>query len=287
MRANTKKKHKMGRRFAIVIGLAATGVMALGAQTGEAASEGVVKYDSKVTIDSKKAIQHGTPSYPEGFYIRGSVESESSKCELGRRVIVFKQRPGADRKLGTARSFSRDDHGLRWRSRLPLWVAESESTVYAKVTRWVARLSEDAPPDATFRGFVCRADRSRTIHALGAQTATAAEVATYDSKVTINWRASFLSANHGFIPELWYGEVRSKARKCQAGRLVILFRKRPGPDRKLGATRSFDLDPLNRHRWHLRAPKRGRVYAKVGIAQGGRGVQCRADYSHVILNGGS
>ena len=34
MRANTKKKHVMGRRFAIVIGVAAVGVMALGAQTG-------------------------------------------------------------------------------------------------------------------------------------------------------------------------------------------------------------------------------------------------------------
>ena len=33
MRANTKKKHEMGRRFAILIGLAAAGVMALGAQT--------------------------------------------------------------------------------------------------------------------------------------------------------------------------------------------------------------------------------------------------------------
>ncbi len=33
MRAKTKKKHKMGRRFAIVIGVAAVGVMALGAQT--------------------------------------------------------------------------------------------------------------------------------------------------------------------------------------------------------------------------------------------------------------
>ena len=33
MRANTKKKQKMGRRFAILIGVAAAGVMALGAQT--------------------------------------------------------------------------------------------------------------------------------------------------------------------------------------------------------------------------------------------------------------
>jgi Ca2+-binding RTX toxin-like protein len=34
MRANTKKKQKMGKRFAVLIGVAAVGVMALGAQTG-------------------------------------------------------------------------------------------------------------------------------------------------------------------------------------------------------------------------------------------------------------
>jgi hypothetical protein len=33
MRAKTKRKHKMGKRFAILIGVAAVGVMALGAQT--------------------------------------------------------------------------------------------------------------------------------------------------------------------------------------------------------------------------------------------------------------
>ena len=33
MRANTKKKHEMGKRFTLLIGLAAVGVMALGAQT--------------------------------------------------------------------------------------------------------------------------------------------------------------------------------------------------------------------------------------------------------------
>ena len=33
MRADTKQKHEMGKRFAILIGVAAAGVMALGAQT--------------------------------------------------------------------------------------------------------------------------------------------------------------------------------------------------------------------------------------------------------------
>ncbi len=41
MRADTKRKHEMGKRFAIVIGAAAVGVMALGAQTALAGGESV------------------------------------------------------------------------------------------------------------------------------------------------------------------------------------------------------------------------------------------------------
>ena len=70
----------------------------------------------------------------------------------GRRVILFKRRPGADRKLGTDRS--------RFRPRLGqgTWGMPSGTTpvprharVYAKVTREVRDR------------FVCRADRSRGI----------------------------------------------------------------------------------------------------------------------------
>ena len=46
MRANTKRKHEMGKRFAIVIGVAAVGVMALGAQTAAATYK-----NTKLTID--------------------------------------------------------------------------------------------------------------------------------------------------------------------------------------------------------------------------------------------
>ena len=41
MRAHTKGKQKMGKRFAILIGVAAVGVMALGAQTALAGGESV------------------------------------------------------------------------------------------------------------------------------------------------------------------------------------------------------------------------------------------------------
>src|SRR5215207_4494514 len=92
MRAHGRK-YDMGKRFAILIGVAAAGVMALGAQTGAAASESVVKYDTRLTITTDRNIPHGR------------VHSEVRKCEFGRRVILFKKRPGPDRKLDTARMF--------------------------------------------------------------------------------------------------------------------------------------------------------------------------------------
>ena len=161
MRADGRK-YEMGRRFAILIGLAATGVMALGAQTGAAASEGVVEYDTKVTIGADEWRKGRR--IPRGTVLSGSVQSEvigtpagcrdqcRNECKGGRRVIVFKQRPGADRKLGATPSIR--VHLLQsgsWRLTPASWVAGSGSTVYAKVTRKVGD------------GFVCRVDRSRTI----------------------------------------------------------------------------------------------------------------------------
>ena len=57
----------MGKRFAIVIGVAAAGVMALGAQTAAAGPE-VVKYNAKVTITGTgaEAIFHGGCSQRSG-----------------------------------------------------------------------------------------------------------------------------------------------------------------------------------------------------------------------------
>ena len=98
MRAETKKKHEMGRRFAIVIGVAAVGVMALGAQTGAAASEGVVSYGTKLTI------------YKDYAELHGEVNSKVRKCTEGREVILFRKRPGPDRKLGATTS------GPQWES---------------------------------------------------------------------------------------------------------------------------------------------------------------------------
>ena len=49
MRAKTKQKHNMGRRFAILIGVGAAGVMALGAQTAFAAPT----YNTRLTTIDK------------------------------------------------------------------------------------------------------------------------------------------------------------------------------------------------------------------------------------------
>jgi hypothetical protein len=116
----------MGKRFAIVIGVAATGVMALGAQTAAAPSD-VVKYDTKLTIAK---VPHCCRYY-------GDVKSEVKKCRDGRRVVLFRQ----GRKVGTARSHENGRWGLddrgpgRW---------------YAKVRREV------------HDGFVCKKDRTAT-----------------------------------------------------------------------------------------------------------------------------
>ena len=71
----------MGKRFAIVIGVAAAGVMALGAQT---AAAGVVKYDTNLGVTKDR-----------GRFYHGSVPSEGHrKCERGRRVALFRRLTG-------------------------------------------------------------------------------------------------------------------------------------------------------------------------------------------------
>jgi hypothetical protein len=135
MRAHTKKKHGMGKRFAVVIGVAAVGVMALGAQTGAAASEGVVSYGTKVTILKDQRILHGR------------VRSEGgSKCRVGREVILFAKRPGPDRRLGADRSGP--GHGPAFFWEVHVKNKDIKAPLYAKVTPKVGD------------GFVCRGDTS-------------------------------------------------------------------------------------------------------------------------------
>jgi hypothetical protein len=143
MRANTKGKHGMGRRFAVVIGVAAVGVMALGAPTGAAASEDVVSYGTKLTI------------LKDGRILHGRLRSEGgSKCRVEREVILFRKRPGPDRKLGATRSGSGAGHGPAF-----FWVVHVKG---GRRTTPVGRVYAKATPEVG-DGFVCRADKSRVL----------------------------------------------------------------------------------------------------------------------------
>ena len=141
MRAQTKGKHGMGKRFALVIGVAAAGVIALGAQT---------------VMADQPPPTHGPPGHRDPVVpFHGGLGSEVRKCVVGRRVILFKQLPGPDRKLGSDRIKNKnlgeaadpaDPEWFRWL----IW-ASMDGRVYAKVMPKVRD------------GFVCRADRSQTI----------------------------------------------------------------------------------------------------------------------------
>ena len=123
----------MGKRFAILIGVAAAGMMALGTQTTAAPSD-VVKYDTKLKISADR-----------GFQYHGWVKSEVRKCERGRWVTLFKRRAGADRRLGTDRTGGPHDDHADW------GLIEAHGVqhhTYAKVR-----------PKVRDR-FVCRADRA-------------------------------------------------------------------------------------------------------------------------------
>jgi hypothetical protein len=126
MRATKGKHHQIRKRFAIVICVAAVGAMALGAQTAAAAP---YKH-TKLTVTTW-----------EGGSFWGHVNAgHRKKCEGGRRVTLFKKRPGADRKLGTVRS---KPPGF-WGIRAPFEIGAVYATVSPKVGD----------------GFVCGGDRS-------------------------------------------------------------------------------------------------------------------------------
>lgn len=107
-----------------------------------AASADVVKHDTELTIAKDRTrFYHG----------RVISEPRARECEDGRRVVVFKQRPGADRKLGTTRSEVEERDGGTWEGVWGLVISRSVHRVYAKVQR----KESDR--------FVCRRDRSATL----------------------------------------------------------------------------------------------------------------------------
>jgi hypothetical protein len=132
----------MGKRFAIVIGMAAAGVMALGAQTA-AAAPAVVEYGTKLTIT------HEGHSTDRGVLWHGGLRSGGHrKCVEGRRVVLFRERRGPDRELGNdpKPQFTAAKRWFNWRV-----VAPEGGRVYAKVMPKVGD------------GFVCGGDRSGSL----------------------------------------------------------------------------------------------------------------------------
>ena len=137
MRTHTKGKPEMGRRFAIVIGVVAVGAMALGA----AAAPAVVEYGTKLTITHERGTDRGA------LWHGGLKSGGGRKCMEGRRLVMFRERRGPDRELGNdLTKFQSNNHFWNWEVFAP-----EDGRVYAKVMPKVGD------------GFVCRADRSRTI----------------------------------------------------------------------------------------------------------------------------
>ena len=112
--------------------------MSLGAQRGG----GVLEYDTKLRITADRG------------FLYGWVKPGFRKCERGRWVTLFKQRPGADRRLATDRTGGPG----RWRIEVVLGFIEAHVrpvATYAKVRpkvrdRFVC-LADRAPNTGTFR----------------------------------------------------------------------------------------------------------------------------------------
>jgi hypothetical protein len=112
-------------------GLAAAALLAV-----PALATNTVKIDSKVTISTQ----------PPAFH--GHVKSIKHACEIQRKVKLFKERPGADKLLGTDKT----NHLGRWKVVVtPL----KSGAYYAKVVR-----REEGTAGTI---FVCRGDRSKVI----------------------------------------------------------------------------------------------------------------------------
>jgi hypothetical protein len=135
----------MGKRFAFVIGVAAAGVMALGAQTTAAVparASHTVKIDSRVTLP---------PPQKNPFY--GRVKSSEHACEVHRLVKVYRVTPGRDHAVDGGDAKDRTNQRGKWRVGQALL---SERNYYAKVVR-----HKEGTAGTT---FVCRQDRSPTRH---------------------------------------------------------------------------------------------------------------------------
>jgi hypothetical protein len=110
------------------------------------ASAGVHKYNTKLSIAWDNP-QNGTALFHGGG---GGLQSEVRKCMRGRRVVLFKHRPGADRKFATDRS------------RLEGGVGGYGVVPPKRTLIWGDRLYAEVKREVRNDGDVCRGDRSET-----------------------------------------------------------------------------------------------------------------------------
>jgi hypothetical protein len=285
----------MGKRFAIVIGVAAAGVMALGAQTATSSTgERVDNVPPDLQLSGKKNQKIG-PS------------CESRECRVVLRVIT---RCGdeactvsAEGKLTKVKKdeIKPFDHGPNpdllapgEKARLELKLSRStqlKALMKLDKGRNVrARVTVDATDAA---GNVATAKRTIKLKLLkhppawqcpdgdsyeppgcrSRKAAAAPDVVKYDTS---------LDNGHTERCCLYHGSVQSKVRKCERGRRVVLFKKRPGADRGVGHDRS------DRHgSWgFVRYRGGGHFYAKVTRERHkGKGFVCLAARAPNVILG--
>ena len=101
MRAHTKKKHEMGKRFAIVIGVAAA---------RRDGARGADRDGAAAAQPGRRQVRHEADDHhgagDAAYATARCGQTAAGSAWRGRRVILFKQQPGADRKLGADRSGS-------------------------------------------------------------------------------------------------------------------------------------------------------------------------------------
>jgi hypothetical protein len=148
----------MGKRFAIVIGVAAGGVMALGTQT--AAAPVPEDFDDLRDVETRVEVTRVVQKAAGDYRVKGRVHSRAELCEKNRKVHLQK---------------ANDHGGLDWdyidgttrRGKFSIRVPQSEKgntfRVFAGDERpnYSARIEQGLEP----RDLECQSDKSRRFRA--------------------------------------------------------------------------------------------------------------------------
>ena len=277
----------MGKRFAIVIGVAAAGVMALGAQTALAGGAP----DLQLSGDKKQSqgIQPGCTDRCGPWAVAVNASCGHEACTLSAKgkltnVKNDKLEPhnSVDLEPGETRTLHlRLTEKTRKKARKAL--ADGKN-VQAKIT---VKATDADGNVATAKRTIRLVEGSSPGEPRTVQTAAEApDVVKYDTELTITTERGFLyhgsvlsdrDGNPGYDPA-------KAVRECMDGRRVILFKQRRGADRRLATLRSEFRPDYGRGDWGMpRGPGMGhaRVYAKVR-PKVSDGFVCRADRSPTI-----